>query len=173
MNKKLLTLAVIISALTLSGCANTSVQKPSVTQSGFDGGRVVDVDAHGNACSSMVCTGLGAQWSSAQPDIAFLKVIIFNEIKGITGAKINIDGKFYDTKPAAQANQFEHHGPMATSEMTFIVPIDVIRKITTSKRTWLRVSTTDGYLEDPVIDGQKDSKAYYVLKKFIAEVDKK
>lgn len=57
------------------------------------------------------------------------------------------------------------------SRKGFIVPLDLVRKITTSQRTWLRVQTTGGYAEDAVIDGQTDSKAYHALKRFLTAVD--
>ncbi|EFQ3076985.1 hypothetical protein HZ513_003476 [Salmonella enterica] len=169
-------LAPALLALTifLTGCSNSTGLAPSVSQSGFDGGRMVDIEPHGNACASMICSGLGAQWSSTNPDIVFLKIKIFNEYKGITGAKLNIDGQIYDLKPANQANSFNADGGvMATTEMVFITTPDVVRKITLSKRTWLRVITTTGTIEAPVIDGSQDSKAYYALQRFVAEMDKK
>lgn len=58
------------------------------------------------------------------------------------------------------------------SRKGFIVPLDLVRKITMSQRTWLRVQTTGGYAEDAVIDGQTlDSKAYHALKRFLTAVD--
>ncbi|EBE9340285.1 TPA: hypothetical protein ACIUKL_002079 [Salmonella enterica subsp. enterica serovar 4,5,12:b:-] len=166
--------ALLALTIFLAGCSNSTGLAPSVSQSGFDGARVVDIEPHGNACASMICTGLGAQWSSTKPDIVFLKVKIFNEYKGIAGAKLNIDGQIYDLKPVNQANSFNADGGvMATTEMVFITTPDVVRKITLSKRTWLRVITTTGTIEDPVIDGSQDSKAYYALQRFVAEMDKK
>jgi len=100
-------------------------------------------------------------------------VSIFNSINAITGAKLNIDGEIYDLKIMETFTNFNELGA-ATKESRkgFLVPTTLVRKITTSQRTWLRVSTTSGYVEDAVIDGQKDSKAFHALKRFLAEVER-
>ncbi len=66
--------ALLALSIFLTGCSNSTGLAPSVSQSGFDGGRVVDIEPHGNSCASMICSGLGAQWSSTNPDIVFLKI---------------------------------------------------------------------------------------------------
>lgn len=52
------TLMIVAVALALAGCATGS--PPTSRVSGLDGSRVVTVPSHGNACSGVVCTGLGA-----------------------------------------------------------------------------------------------------------------
>lgn len=120
----------------------------------------------------MTCTGLGAQWNSKRPADSVLVVSLFNEVKAIIGAQLNIDGKVYDLSNAQPFTNFSDFGA-ATKESRkgFIVSTDLIRKITTSQRTWLRVTTTAGNFEDAVIDGQTDSKAYHALRRFLASVD--
>jgi len=120
----------------------------------------------------MICTGLGAQWSSKHPVDAVLVVSLFNEVRAIVGAQLNIDGKVYDLSNAQPFTNFSDFGA-ATKESRkgFIVPIDLIRKIASSQRTWLRVTTTAGNFEDAVIDGQTDSKAFHALRRFLATVD--
>ena len=156
----------------LAGCSTTAGSGTNVTRSGFDGARVVTINGHGNACKSMRCTGLGAQWTSKNPTESVLIVYLFNDIKGITGASLNIDGQTYDLSTMQPFTNFNEFGA-ATQESRkgFLVPLDLIRKITASQRTWLRVQTTGGYVEDAVIDGQTDSKAYHALKRFLASVD--
>lgn len=167
-----LALSSILALAALAGCSTTSGTGPNVSHSGFDGARVVTINGHGNACKSMLCTGLGAQWTSKNPTESVLVVYVFNDIKGITGAQLNIDGQTYDLTTMRPFTNFSDFGA-ATKESRkgFLVPIDLVRKITASQRTWLRVQTTGGYVEDAVIDGQKDSKAYHALKRFLAAVD--
>ena len=91
-----LALSSILALAALAGCSTTSGTGPNVTRSGFDGARVVTINGHGNACKGMLCTGLGAQWTSKNPTESVLVVYVFNDIKGITGAQLNIDGQTYD-----------------------------------------------------------------------------
>ena len=156
----------------LAGCSTTSGSDPNVSRSGFDGARVVAINGHGNACKGMLCTGLGAQWTSKNPAEAVLVIYLFNDIKGITGAKLNIDGQTHDLSTMQPFTNFNEFGA-ATKESRkgFLVPLELVRKITASQRTWLRVQTTGGYTEDAVIDGQTDSKAYHALRRFLAAVD--
>lgn len=170
---KKLALVFALSVIALSGCSNSSGLDAKTATSGFDGGRVVSIPPHGNACSTMTCTGLGAQWNSNNPDKAFLLVNVFNDIQGITGAELNIDGKVYNLGSPTQFTNFDNVGPgISNSEQPFVVKLSMIRDIVNSKRTWLRVHTTKGDLEDAVIDNGKDSKSYYALKRFLSEVDK-
>lgn len=158
--------------LLLIGCSTTSGTGPNVTRSGFDNARVVAISGHSNACKGMLCTGLGAQWTSKSPAEAILVVYLFNDIKGIMGAKLNIDGQTHDLSIMQPLTNFNEFGA-ATKESRkgFLVPLDLVCKITASQRTWLRVQTTGGYVEDAVIDGQTDSKSYHALKRFLAAVD--
>lgn len=167
-----LALSSVLALAALAGCSTTSGTGPNVSRSGFDGARVVTINGHGNACKGMLCTGLGAQWSSKNPTESVLVVYVFNDIKGITGAQLNIDGQTYDLTTMRPFTNFSDFGA-ATKESRkgFLVPTDLVRKITASQRTWLRVQTTGGYVEDAVIDGQTDSKAYHALKRFLAAVD--
>lgn len=167
---------VVISAsclMFLAGCATTSGTGPNVSHSGFDNAKVVSINPHGNACTGMVCTGLGAQWNGKRPSETILMIHIFNSINAITGAKLNIDGEQYVLKMTETLTNFSQPGAMLKeSSKGFVVPTDLVRKITNSRRTWLRVSTTSGYLEDAVIDGQTDSKAFHAMKRFLAEVER-
>lgn len=172
MKKKTL-VGLFMAACFLAGCSNSTGKSVTVSKSGFDGSKVVTVQPHGNACTTITCTGLGAQWKSSDPRNALLLVNVFNEIKGIVGAELNIDGKVYNLQKSKEFTDFDSWTPsVRNSEQTFIVPLSLIQEITTSKKTWLRVHTTNGYLEDAVVDNGKDSKAWYALKRFVAEVEK-
>lgn len=165
-------LASIIAITALSGCSATSGLQPDISQSGFDGARVVSIQGHGNACSKMVCTGLGAQWKSSSPSVATLVVYTFNDISAITGAKLNVDGKIYELVAIDVLTNFnEPSAAIKESRKGFLVSLELIRKITKSQKTWLRVQTHDGYIEDAVIDGGTESKAYNALKRFLLAVD--
>jgi hypothetical protein len=156
----------------LAGCSTTSGLQASSTRSGFDGSRVVNITPHGAACTRVLCTGLGAQWRSNRPDRAYLAVVVFNEYAAITGAQLNIDGTVH-TLSSTSSTDFSPPGTVGVRESRrdFDVPIATLRAIAASKRTWLRVVTPSGALEDAVLDGSTDSKAYHALKRFLAEVD--
>jgi len=59
---------------------------------------------------------------------------------------------------------------MKISAKGFVTELDTVEKIIRSKRTWLRVHTPTGVMEDAVIDGPKDSKAYHALRRFMQSV---
>lgn len=163
----------VIGALSLlPGCSTTSGMAPTVEKSGFDGATIVSIDPHGNGCSSYVCTGLGAQWSSTRPLDAILRVRVFNEYKAITSVRLMIDSEFFEPKPVQPTTSFERPvGSILYSTRTFSVPLAEIRKITSAKKAWLRVTTTDGYLEDPIVDRDRDSKALHALRRFVTLLD--
>lgn len=165
--------AALVLAL-LAGCSTTSGLDATVSHSGFDNARIVSIDPHGGACRSVICTGLGAQWNGKRPNQVILIVQIFNDIQAITGAKLNIDGEIHTLTIKETFTEFSRPGSMLQSSTKgFLTSLDLVQKITNSKRTWLRVQTNSGSFEDAIIDGQTDSKAFHALKRFIAEVDKK
>lgn len=164
-------LYVPILALILSACATTSGSDPIVGFSGFDNAKTVSISPHGNACSSMLCTGLGAQWNSSNPESAILIVRVFNEYAVINHAELNIDGKKIELASVQTVTDF---GTPSTgiheSSKAFGVPLTVIEQIISANKVWLRVSTPSGYIEDPVKDGSKDSKAYHALSRFVLAI---
>ncbi|MCP3129259.1 hypothetical protein [Shewanella sp. KJ2020] len=164
-------LFVIALAFVISGCATTSGTNPIIGYSGFDNAKTVSIDPHGNACSSMVCTGLGAQWNSSNPDSAILIVQVFNEYAAISQAELIIDGNKVTLSSAQTVTDFSYPGSaIRESSKGFGIPFSVIEQILSAKRVWLRVHTPTGYIEDPVIDGEKDSKAYHALSRFVTAV---
>lgn len=156
----------------MAGCATTSGSAPTESRSGFDGARVVNIAGHGAACRQALCPGLGAQWNSRAPDTAILTVYLFNEFRGITGAELSIDGQQVELHPTQALTNFSRPGDaVRESRLDFAVPMTVVRSITSAQKAWLRVRTTDGYVEDAIIDGPTDSKAFHALKRFLAAVD--
>jgi len=172
MRKVVIRAAAVSLAVLLAGCANTVGSSASEVRSGFSGGRVVSIGGHGNACKSTTCTGLGGQWDSSKPEAAILSVYVFNDIKGITGASFAIDGAVTRVTPLPGLTHFSRPGDMLKqSRHDFSVPLSLIRHIVEAKKVWLRVQTTDGYMEDAVIEGTDDSKAYHAMKRFLAQID--
>lgn len=161
--------------LFVGGCSNSIGSAPETTHSGFDGATIVVINGHGNGGSSMIASGLGARWSSKRPDDAVLVVYVFNDITAITGAQLNIDGEIYHLKGSETFTKFDadtvNRITVKESRKGFHVPLDLISKITKSSKTWLRVQTTKGLIEDPVVDGSNDSKAFHALKRFLVAVE--
>jgi hypothetical protein len=158
----------------LSGCANTSGGDAKVSRSGFHQSAVINIDQHGTAAIeglSSPMTSIGAQWQQQNGDGASLFVAIHMRIIGITGAALNIDGDVVTLTPSKNLTSFETTSGISTSTQTFGTSLNTIRRITTAKRVWLKVNTTKGWVEDAIIDGDKDSKAFHALKRFIAQVD--
>lgn len=166
--KKILIFAAIV---VLAGCSTTSGLNPKVEYSGFDNAKIVTIAPHGNACESMTCTGLGAQWNSSKPNIVILIVQIFNEYAAISDAELNIDGKKINLMVTKGVTDFSSQGVyIKESSRGFVVSIKTIDDILSAQRVWLRIHTPTGYLEDAVIEGEKDSKAYHALKRFMQSV---
>lgn len=158
----------------LAGCANTTGTGPTESVSGFDGARVVNINGHAAACRNMLCPGLGAQWSSARPESVIVTVHLFNEWRPITSAKVNVGGRTVELKPLAGAiTTFSKPGdPIRQSNRDFSASLALVRELAADGRSWLRVGTPDGYIEDAIIDGPTDSKALHALRRFLAQVDR-
>ncbi|MGL5032081.1 MAG: hypothetical protein ACRC8Q_00220 [Aeromonas sp.] len=81
---------------------------------------------------------------------------------------MNINGTVYDLNGSEIFTKFDanivKNISVKESHKGFYVPLDVIRKITTSSKTWLRVKTTKGLIEYSVVDGNTDSKTYHASK---------
>jgi hypothetical protein len=165
--------AAALSSLALAGCmATTSGLQPTSVRSGFDGARVVNIAGHGVACRTVLCPGLGAQWSDKNPQTAIVTVYLFNEIKGVTGAQLAIDGRIVTLQPIPGLTNFSRPGDLVKeSRRDFTVGLGDVRAVASAQRAWLRVQTTDGYVEEAIIDGATDSKALHALRRFLAEVD--
>lgn len=162
--------ALFVCALT--GCATTTGLAPTETKSGFSGARVVSISPHGNACTTMQCTAVGAQWDSSRPDAALLTIDSYGtEYAGITGAKLAINGREVDLKRNSGLSRLSNIGTMRVSSHDFTVQLSLVREVAAAQRAWLRVYTTKGYVEHAIIDGVTDSKAYHALKRFLSQVD--
>lgn len=171
-NIRILIAVIICSFLFLSGCSNTQGSSAKINRSGFDGAKSVSINGHSNACKTIICTGLGAQWTTNNPDYAVLVVYLFNEIKGIHGAQLSIDNKKYDLQIMNTMTDFNDlRAATKESRQLFAVRLDLIRQIINSRNVWLRIQTNSGYIENAVVDGDIDSKAYHALKRFITAVD--
>lgn len=166
------TIYTIVLCFALAACSNKSGLDPSVTYSGFDNAKVVSIEPHGVACSNMTCLAIGAQWNASKPSKAVIVIGIYNDYSIIKSAELNIDGEkimIDDARTLTGLSSF--NAPMMSSTKGFAVDLDVIKKILASSRTWLRVHTVNGYIENPVIQPGEDSKAFHALDRFMKSVD--
>jgi hypothetical protein len=174
-----LALAILLSCFAGCTTATTSVRAPTVGYSGFDNARTVSIVPHGTALNSMMdvaTTSIGAQWSASHVDQVTLVIEVYGaSYTAVTGAELNIDGEKIALTPAGYATDMEPSGiaGFMTSTKSFLTDLDTVEKIIKSKRTWLRVQTPTGTLENMVADGAKNSKAYYALIKFMDAVKTK
>lgn len=166
--------AALTAAMALAGCATTSGLEATSSRSGFDGARVVNIEPHGAACDTMavVCPGIGAQWNDRNPTVAIVTVSVSGEIIGITGAQLAIDGRVVRLNAMPGLTNFSKPGDVfKRSRKTFTAQLSDVRAVAQAQRAWLRVQTTDGYMEVAVVDGATDSKALHALRRFLAEID--
>lgn len=163
------TLMIVAAALALAGCATGS--PPTSRVSGLDGSRAVTVPGHGNACSGVVCTGLGAQWSSAEPGHALLVVYVFNDVRAITGASLSVGSRVHRLTPLGQTGFAPYVAATRESRKAFAVPLGLVRELVQADSAWLRVETPGGYLEDPVVDSGREGKSLGALRRFLSSVD--
>jgi hypothetical protein len=156
----------------VNGCGTTTGLSPRTAHSGFDNARTVSVAPHGNISAGLsgTSTGIGAQWSEAHKDQAILIVAAYLTYTAITGAELNIDGEKVRLTPTATATSMESSSGVKMSTKAFLTELATVEKIIKSKRTWLRLHTPEGSIEGAVIDGDKDSKAYHALIRFMDAV---
>jgi len=170
-------------ALALSACGTTVGHAAREKTSTFDGSRSVWIDAHGTNCGmSMVCDGVGAEWLSTAKDLALLDIEFYGDYRNITGAELNIDGQIIQLNhqdPAGtdfRNDSTDYSNPGLTemervSQQRFTVPLSLIRRIEASHSVKLRLYLDHLTVDSIIIDGDKTSKAYYALGRFLAKVD--
>jgi hypothetical protein len=175
---KYLVLSTLLTfCLFATGCG-LGESSAEVDYSGFDNSRTVDIRVHWNTPKSLgEGTGLGAQWSEATPDSLILRVgtTSFQKHFNITGATLNIDGKLISLKATDNPTETRSAdvGSGLTSHLStkgFVTNLATVEKILHSRRTWLRVYTSSGSLENAVIEGEEESQAYRALVRFMQKV---
>lgn len=150
--------------LGFTGCATTTGLAPKVTSSGFDGSKRVSIEGHGVACDQMLCPLIGANWSSNTPNLVGLKISVMNGLVSINSVDLNIDGEIIKLRENTLTD-FSTDTVVESSKI-FVTDLTVVDKIINAKSAWIRVNTNKGLIENPIIDGSKDSKAYHALKRF-------
>ncbi len=167
--KNILIAGVLGFGLVLSGCSTTSGLNAQTATSGFDGKKHVRIAPHGAACTSMICPAIGAVWIEEAPDLVGLNFEVVNDIRSIDSAEFNIDGEIIKLKNTDLTRFNTDIG--VSSAKTYTTDFKVVDRIINSKRTWVRLSTSKGYVEAAIIDGDKDSKAFNALKRFKDQVE--
>jgi len=174
--KKILVIAGLCAVLV--GCSNQQGLGTTVGVDRYSGSRTVSIAPHGADCQSMGCIAVGASWVESYKDDAMLNISLINTADFIKSAHLEVDGTMYELRNDKDLTRYSN--PLVTnpgyteSKKSFLVPLDLIKKITTAKKAWIFVSTgSNGVMSDAIIDSQGDSKAYYALKRFLADVDGK
>ncbi|GEM_PF-821351 len=167
-----------IFSLALFSCSANLGFKPETTISGFDQSKTVYIRPHGNLVNnawslSEQGSSLGAEWSESNGNRALLHLkIAGSEYFGITKLHLNIDG----VKSSLKANgvtDFEINSlSLKTSSQSFATDLKTIENLAYAKNAWLRIFTTDGYLENAVVKDGVGGKSYYALQRFMDEVKK-
>lgn len=172
MKRVALLLALSVLGVAGVGCATTSGTDPKTSRSGFDGATTVEIAPHGAACTSALCLGLGAQWRSTQPQNAILVVELFGGIQALTSARLSIDGEVINLPVVEKFTSFSTRTGAPSSSKAFLIPLPTVRRLAASTSVWLRAGTPTGFIDEAVIDGARDSKAYHAMRRFLAEVDR-
>lgn len=167
--KRLLIAGLFGFGLVLSGCSTTSGLSAQTAVSGFDGKKHVRIAPHGAACTSMICPAVGAVWIEEAPDLVGLSFEVVNDIRSINSVELNIDGEIVKLKNTDLTRFNTDIG--VSSAKTYTTDFKVVDRIINSKRTWVRLNTSKGYVEAAIIDNGKDSKAFHALKRFKQQVD--
>lgn len=163
--------AIFINLALLTACSTTSGSNPVIDYSGFDKAKTVFIAPHANACTSMICTGIGAQWNESNPDQALLIIAVFNDYTSIRSVKLRINDEVHVLAAAKGITEFSNIDfDYKESTRAFVIPTTIISKLIQTDDAWLRVETPTGYIEDPIIEGKKDSKAFHALKRFIEAI---
>ncbi|AYA02099.1 hypothetical protein BEN74_03925 [Acinetobacter sp. WCHAc010034] len=167
--KKVLLVGVLGLGLVLGGCATTSGLNAKTGVSGFDGKKHVRIEPHGAACTSMICPAIGAIWIEDAPNLVGLNFEVVNDIRSINSAELNIDGEIIKLTNTNLTNFNTNIG--VSSAKIYTTDFATVDKIINSKRTWVRLGTSKGYVEAAIIDSSKDSKAFHALKRFKSQVE--
>lgn len=170
--KQLLIFAACISVL---GCATTAGTEAHTSVAAFDNAKIVEISEHGAQCaSSDPCIGIGGQWSSSHQDYAYMRIRTssFLSYYGITEATLRIDGvDFHLRSPERMTAMSKLSNMLYESSQSFRVPLDLFRRIERAKDVRIRVNTTKGYVDDVIISGKADSKAYHAIRRFLKAID--
>lgn len=157
-----------------AACSNTIGGGARSETSGYDGSTQVWISPHGTNCGArLICTSVGAEWNARTPDKAVLVVTFDGDYVGIRGVSLRVDGTEIPLQGGSDVTNFSNAtGVMRESQRTFPVSLALVRKIASSQRTWVQVTTSSGIIESALIGDGKDSKAIYAMRRFLAEVDR-
>lgn len=167
-----------ISFMALAGCSGQSLNSVKTYNDNFDGTKIVSIVPHGAEC----CLSVGAFWSAKSPDAVILPVKLFGAYTNIQSADLNVDGKLYNLREAADSTSYTLNGSqmipvgaplLQESTRGFVAPLSLVKAILASGKTTIRVNTlSDGSVSSVIKDGTNQSKAFTALQEFIGAVDK-
>ncbi|HEO9688170.1 TPA: hypothetical protein QIM57_002267 [Morganella morganii subsp. morganii] len=170
--KKIFITGLVFATVVLGGCSNKTGLNSSISKDAYDGSVIITMPEHGNDCSSMVCTGIGAQWSSKNPSKAILLINVFNEITTIQSAKISIDGEEFLIDKKDGYSNFDSFSPVIrNSKQAFLVDLTLIKSLSKANDARIKVFTSKGQMSDVIVANGKDSKAIYAIQRFVNDIN--
>lgn len=157
-------------ALALTACALPALATaPEVSRSDFDGATRVQVDAHGVKCgwTDAACPMLGAQWTSAEPQLVMLDVELYNGRATPMTLTLMLDGERV-VLPASAIGGYERRVGSGTPQTwrAFACSRGILDAIVAARDVKVRVGTRLGNYDG----GVTGSKAGKALQQFAVEV---
>jgi hypothetical protein len=164
---------IIILSFLFLGCGAKTGMNPKVRYSGFDQSSIVDIQQHSNDCNPFgACTSMGAQWREATPDKALLIIQMNGELMNIDSVEFNIDGeKFEIRNETLTDHNISSEFSFSSSKSNFLVDLDFIKKLTNANRAWIRLNGYTEYVENRIVDGDKEGWAFNALKRFLVKIE--
>lgn len=162
-------LAGVLGALVVAGCASKQALVPQVQQ-GVDakGVKTVTVAPERVQCSRPQCPTLAASWSAAKKGQAVLSIGLPNQQAAVTGADFHFgSGEVLRVRSRSQTAAMQQGYP-ATA---FDVPLRTMERLAYSPRTWVRVYTEGGNVDETINSGEETSRAFTAMNYFMGGVE--
>lgn len=176
--KKIILCAAL--SLSLFGCATSSGLNPTVSTSGFDNTKTIDIAPHGLSCKNtgVYCPTLGFRSSDDNSSSALIRVVVLDlygtqviggDYVGIRDLRLKVDGELVTLKPTGNGLTSYDYDKITgkTSTQAYSVPKSLLTKIYSSKETLVQIVTDKGNIEDYIIKPGSDTKAYHSLGRFL------
>ena len=162
----------VVGAVALAGCASSGKGgTEAIVQVQVDNAKrvtLIDFPPQLLDCGRVAhCPTLGVRWSSETPNRAVLLV-------GTWGQKAKVESIEFNVRPHAplRVRSAAKEASDLPGVTAFDVPMDTIERIALGKGTWVRVTTSDGVIDETMYTGERSSPAADAFKRLVYESHK-